>query len=123
MQVMNILRRIMYGPTSKFMVKQGSTSLRGTSFVDLYTERSECPIQIVSLDIKTEKNIVAEWRICVDGEKVFPFSEANTVLDGVVNIIPVDISAGKHLSVEIRGKTPKVGDVAILKELAVIYKT
>jgi len=120
MQVMNILKRIMYGPTSKFMVKQGSTSLRGTSFVDLYTERLEYPIQIVALDIKIEKNIVAEWRILSNGIKIFPFGSANTIPDGIVNIIPVNVAAGSLLTIEVRGTNPKASNVVILSELDVI---
>ena len=112
----------MYNPTTYFTVKQGSTSLRGISFVDLYVEMLEYPVQIIALDIKVEKNIVVEWRICADGEKVFPFGDTNTVLDGAVNIIPVEVAAGKRLSIEVRGKSPKNGDVVILKELDLIYR-
>ncbi len=122
MQLKNALKRIMYNPTTYFTVKQGSTSLRGISFVDLYVEMLEYPVQIIALDIKVEKNIVVEWRICADGEKVFPFADTNTVLDGAVNIIPVEVAAGKRLSIEVRGKSPKNGDVVILKELDLIYR-
>lgn len=120
MQLKNAFKRIVYNSTSCFMIKQGSTSLRGTSFVDLYTERLENPIQIVALDIKIEKNTVAEWRILSDGIKIFPFADVNTIPDGIVNIIPVNVAAGSLLTIEVRGTNPKASNVVILSEMDVI---
>jgi len=122
MQLIDSMKRLIYTPTSYFTIQTGSTTLRGISFVELYKERLIYPIQILALDIKIEKNVVAEWRICVDDEKVFPFSDVNTVPDGIVNIIPVEVAAGKLLTVEVRGTSPKATNVVILTEMDVIYK-
>jgi hypothetical protein len=102
------------------MIQQGSTSLRGNSFVELYKERLEYPIQILALDIKIEKNIVAEWRILSNGVKIFPFADVNIIPDGIVNIIPVNVAAGSLLTIEVRGTNPKASNVVILSEMDVI---
>lgn len=122
MQLINALKRSIYGATTHFEAKQGSTSLRGASFVELYKERLDCPVQILAFDIKTEKNVVVEWRICADGVKIFPFSDVNTVPDGLVNIIPVEVSDGSLLTVEVKGTDPKASNVVILSEMSVIYR-
>lgn len=120
MQLIDSLKRLIYTPTSYFMIQQGSTSLRGNSFVELYKERLEYPIQILALDIKIEKNIVAEWRILSNGVKIFPFADVNIIPDGIVNIIPVNVAAGSLLTIEVRGTNPKASNVVILSEMDVI---
>lgn len=122
MQLIDAFKRAINGYTAYFTIRQGSTSLRGTSFVELYKERLEHPIQILALDIKVEKNTIAEWRMCADNEKIFPFAAVNAVPDGIVNVIPVDVAAGKLLTIEVRGTNPKAANVVILKEMDVIYK-
>lgn len=122
MQLLNTLKRLVNGPTTYFVVKQGSTSLKGNSFVELYRERIEYPTTIISIDIKIERNTVAEWRIMCDGEKVFPFSQVNQIQNGIVNIIPVEISAGSLLTIEVKGTNPKAANVVILSECCMIIK-
>ena len=122
MQLINALKRSIYGYTAHFTIKQGSTSLRGTSFTDLYKERLEYPIQILALDIKVEKSVVADWRICADGVKVFPFGDVNSIPSGLINIIPVDVAAGSLVTVEVRGTNPKAANVVILSEMNVIER-
>lgn len=120
MQLIDSLKRLIYTPTSYFTIQQGSISLRGISFVELYKERLNHPIQIVALDIKIEKNIVAEWRILSNGIKIFPFADVNIIPDGIVNIIPVNVAAGSLLTIEVRGTNPKASNVVILSEMDVI---
>ena len=122
MQIINGIKRAIYGYTAHFTIKQGSTSLRGTSFMELYKERLEYPIQILALDIKVEKNVVAEWRVMSDGSKIFPFDAVNSIPSGLVNIIPVDVAAGSLLSIEVRGTNPKAANVVILSEMDVIER-
>ncbi len=119
MNYINVVKRMIYGRTSHFVIKQGSTALRGVSFVELYRERTEYPMTILALDIKMEKNVVAQWNICVDGEKVFPYGETNQIPEGMVNIVPVEIAADSLLTVEVRGQ-PNASDVVILVEMDVI---
>ena len=116
------LKRVLYGATTNFVIEQGSCSLRGTSFTELYNKRVKYPTTILAIDIKVEKNIVAEWRICVDGQKIFPFSDVNTVPEGSVNIIPVEIAAGERLTIEVRGTNPDASNVVILSELNIIER-
>lgn len=122
MQLINGIKRLIYGHTSHLTIKQGSTSLRGTSYVELYRERTEYPMTIVSFEMKKESKNKAEFRFLVNGEKVFPFMSSQTLPEAAVNIIPVDISAGSLFVVEIKGCAPNDNFVVILSELCVIEK-
>lgn len=117
MQIINSLKRLLYGATTHFVIKQGSVALHGTSFVELYREHLEYPTTIVGMDIKVEGSSKPEFRIVCDGEKIFPFSDVNTIPDGLVSFINVNVAAGCLLTVEVKGMTPKDSYVVILSEL------
>ena len=120
MNYLNVLKRCIYGRTTHFVIKKGSTALQGTSFVELYRESTKYPMVVLAFDIKVEKGVRAEWRICVDGDKVFPFGAANVIPDGTVNIVPVEIAANSYFTVEVRGTSPTAADVVILAEMNTI---
>lgn len=122
MQIINGLKRLLYGSTTYLQIKQGSTSLRGTSYVELYRELTEYPTTIVSFEMKKESKNKAEFRILADGEKIFPFTSCNDVPEGLVNIIPIDVAANSLLTIEIKGCTPNDGFVVILAELDCIVR-
>jgi len=122
MIIIDGIRRALYGATTHLRIKQGSVALRGTSYVNLYEETLEYPTQIIALDIKKESSNKAEYRICVGGNKVFPFAASNDVPEGSVGIVPVDVAAGEHLTIEVKGTNPKDSFVLILAELDVIEK-
>ena len=122
MQILNGIKRLIYGATTYLTIKQGSTSLRGTSYVELYRERTEHPMTIVSFEIKKESKNKAEFRFLVGNEKIFPFVEKQTLPDTNVSIIPIDISAGSLFTIEVKGMSPSDNFVIILSELCVIYK-
>ena len=122
MLIINGLKRFLYGSTSHFTLKQGSVGLRGTSFVELYHERLEYPTTIVGFEMKVASANKTEFRICADGEKIFPFSDANTVPEGPVTMMNVDVAAGCLLNVEIKGMSPKDAFVVVLSELDCIER-
>jgi hypothetical protein len=122
MQILNGLKRLIYGATTHLTIKQGSTSLRGTSYVELYRELTEYPTTIVSFDIKKESKNKAEFRILADGEKIFPFSLNNEIPDQLVNIIPIDVAADVLLTIEVKGCTQNDGFIVILSELDCIVR-
>ena len=123
MILLNALKRLIYGATTHFSIIQSSCALRGTSFTSLWTERMEYPCQIVALEIKVEGNNKAEFRICTDSHgKIFPFADTNTVPNGIVNIIPVDVAAGELLSIEVKGMSASDKFVVILSELNIIER-
>jgi hypothetical protein len=115
--MLNGLKRLIYGATSYFVIKQGSCALQGQSFVELYREQLKYPTTIMALDIKTEKGVVVEFRICADGEKIFPFTDVNAVPDHLVNIIPIDVATGTFLTLEVRGLNPRDNFVVVLSEM------
>ena len=122
MILLNALKRLIYGTTTHFSIIQSSCALRGTSFINLWSERTEYPCQIVAIDIKVEGSNKTEFRICASGKKIFPFADFNTVPNGLVNIIPVDVAAGELLSVEVKGMSASDKFVVILSELDLIEK-
>jgi hypothetical protein len=122
MQLIDGIKRLIYGSTTHFEIKQGSTALNGTSFVELYKERLEYPISVVSFEMKCESKNKAEFRFLSNGTKIFPFINSNNVPDTLVNIIPVDISAGSLFTIEVKGASPNDKFIVILSELDVIEK-
>lgn len=122
MILINAIKRLIYGTTTQFSIKQDSCALRGTSFTSLWTERMEFPTQIVAIDIKIENKHQAMWRITVDGEKVFPFADENSVVEGLVHIMPVEVAAGSMVRVEVRGMSATDRNVVILSELDIVER-
>jgi len=122
MKIINGLKRLLYGSTTYFTIKQGSVALRGISFVELYREQLEYPTTIVGIDIKMESNNKAEFRIACDGEKIFPFGDTNTVPDMPVALMNIEVAAGSLLTVEVKGMVPKDSFVVVLSEMDCIVK-
>lgn len=122
MIILNAIKRAIYGTTTHFSIRQDSCALRGTSFTSLWAERTEYPTTIVAIDIKIENKHRAMWRIMVDGEKVFPFADENSVVEGLVHIMSVEIAAGSLVGVEVRGMSATDRNVVILSELDVVEK-
>ena len=122
MILLNALKRLIYGATTHFSIIQSSCALQGASFISLWTERMEYPCQIVALEIKVENKHQTMWRIIVDGEKVFPFADENSVADGLVHVMPVEVAAGSMVSIEVRGMSASDKSVVILSELNLIEK-
>jgi len=85
--------------------------------VELYREQLEYPTTIVGFEMKVESASKTEFRVCADGKKIFPFSEANDVPGGPVTMMSVDIAAGCLLTVEVKGTSPADSFVVILSEL------
>ena len=117
MQIINGLKRLIYGATTHFIIKQGSVALRGASFVELYKERLKYPLEIVGIEIKAESKNKAEFRVLCNGEKVFPFGKINDIPNGAVNVIPIRFAADSLMCIEVKGMSPKDGFVIILSEL------
>lgn len=122
MTIIKGIKRLLYGSTSFFGVRQGSCSLRGTSFVELYRETTKYPTTIIAFDIKKESKNKAEFRIMCDGEKVFPFTETNEIPDGSVNVMPIDFAAGSLMVFEVKGMMPNDGFIVLLSEMNVIER-
>ena len=117
MQLIDGLKRLIYGSTTYFKVKQGSVPLNGVSFVGLYTERLEYPTTVISFDIKCEGKSKAEFRFTCDGEKVFPFTAANAVPEGLTSVIPIAFPAGSLMSLEVKGMATKDSFIVVLSEM------
>lgn len=122
MQFIDGIKRLIYGSTTHFQIKQGSTPLNGTSYVELYKERLEYPTTVLSFDIKCEGKSKAEFRFTCDGEKVFPFTAANPVPDGLTSVIPVDFPAGSLMCLEVKGMAPKDSFIVVLSEMDCIIR-
>ena len=71
------IKRLLFGPTNVFAVRSGSCGFNGSSLVAIYRERTKYPLRIIGIQFQCNPDVQGEWRICVDGEKVFPFSEVN----------------------------------------------
>lgn len=120
-KILNGLKRILFGSTYKFTTRKGSTSLSGASWVPILTERTETPVKLISIEFITEKDIIAEYRIVVNGDKTFPFADCSQIKSQVTGnfLIPVEVAVGEYLQVEVRGGI-NTNNVIILNELAVI---
>ena len=120
-KILNGLKRILFGSTYKFTTRKGSTSLSGASWVPILTERTETPVKLISIEFITEKDIIAEYRIVVNGDKTFPFADFSQIKSQVTGnfLIPVEVAVGEYLQVEVRGGI-NTNNVIILNELAVI---
>ena len=120
-KILNGFKRLLYGETYCFTTRKGSTSLSGASWVPIFTERTETPLKLVSIEFLTEKDIIAEYRIVVNGDKIFPFADFSMVQNGVTGnfITKINVAANSYLQVEIRGGID-AKNVIIMNELACI---
>ena len=120
-QILNGIKRLLLGETYKFATRKGSTSLSGASWTEIYRETLEYPTKLISIEFLTEKDITTEYRIVVDGEKIFPFGDFSVVENGVTRnfMLPISVAAGSFLQVEMRSDINNK-NVVILNELAVV---
>ncbi len=77
-------------------------------------------MRIVGIQFQCDPSAQGEWRICVEGDKVFPFSEVNPMDSEFHNLIPIEIAAGGLLEIEVRSRNQQQKGVIILEELDVI---
>lgn len=114
------LKKLIFGATSYFMIKKGSCSLRGASFVEIYRETTNYPVKLMGISFLKEKDVPVEYRICVNGEKVFPFDDYNMIENIPRNfMIPIEIAAGSLLIIEVRGGINNK-NIIVLDELDVV---
>ena len=120
-KILQGLKRLLYGSTTIFSTRKGSSTLKGSSWVEIYREMTKTPVKLISIEFVTENNVVAEYRIVIDGVKAFPFGDRSAIQSGVTGnfLIPIEVSAGSLLQVEIRGQV-KSENVIILNEMAVV---
>ena len=102
--IWNGLKRLILGPTSVFAVRNGSVPIVGLSFVAVYQERTKYPLKITGIQFAIDPSAQSEYRICVNGEKVFPYSEVNNLDSDYHNLMPIEIAAGELMTVEIRSR-------------------
>ncbi len=120
-QILNSIKRILYGETYKFETRKGSTSLMGSSWTPIFSEMVENPFKLISIEFLTEKDILCEYRILINGEKIFPFIDCSNMENGVTRnfLIPINVAADSYLQVEIRSGINNK-NVVIMGELACI---
>ncbi len=119
--LINSLKRLLYGNTYRFTTRKDSISLNGSSWVPIFTETTKIPLKLISIEFLTEKGIPCEYRIIIDGEKIFPFTDCSNIENGISRnfLIPINVAADSYLQVEIRSGINNK-NVVIMSELAVI---
>jgi len=114
------ISRLLFGATSFFAVRSGSAPFVGSSFASVYSERAQYPLRIVGIKFTADPSAQSEWRITVDGEKIFPFSDVNNLDSEYRSLMPIDIAAGKRFEIEVRSRNKDYRGIAILEELDII---
>ena len=114
------IRRLFFGSTSVFAVRSGSCPMNGNSFATIHQERTQDPLRIVGAQFVVDLSMQGEWRICVNGQKCFPFSEVNSLDSNYHNLIAINVAAGELLTVEVRSRNKDYRGIAILEELDVV---
>ena len=119
-KILNGLKRLLFGSTYKFTTRKGSTSLNGASWTTIYKEMTNDPLKLISIEFVADAAIPPEYRIVVDGEKIFPFVDVAEMKKGTMTfLMPINIAANSYFEVEIRGSIKDHG-VVIMREMAVI---
>lgn len=115
------IKRILMGETYKFNTRKGSTSFNGASWVEIYKEMIEFPLKLISVTFIMENTIPGEYRIVIDGEKIFPFGDFSQIENGVTRnfIIPINVATGSFMQIEVRSGINNK-NVVIMDELAII---
>lgn len=116
----NGLRRNLFGATSVFAVRSGSCPVNGNSFAIIHQERTQDPLRIVGIQFAADPSAQGEYRICVNGDKCFPFSDANSLDSDYHNLMAIDVAAGELMTVEVRSRNKDYRGIAILEELDVV---
>ena len=120
-KILSGIKRLFYGKTTVFTVYTGSITLNGHSFVEIYRKHLEYPVKIMGIKFNTSSDAMAEWRIVTDVQgKVFPYNDTNIVDNNFNSIVPVEVSAGELLMIEVRSTDATKNSVVILEELDII---
>ena len=114
------LKRGLFGYTSVFVVRSGSAAFNGSSYVSVYQERTQYPLRIVGIQFQCELSSQGDYRISVNGEKVFPFSDLNVMDCEFHNLMPINIAAGELLDIEVKSRNSGYRGIIILQELDVV---
>lgn len=120
-QIINGIKRSLLGSTFKFTDRKGSTSFNGASWVEIYHEMIETPIKLISVTFLMENQVTGEYRIVVDGKKIFPFGDFSQIESGSTRnfLIPIEIASGSFLQIEVRSGINNK-NVIIMDEMAII---
>lgn len=115
------IKRLLFGSTSVFTVRNGSVPISGNSFVPIHTERTKTPIRLVGIKFAVDPSLQGEWRVFVAGiDKVFPYGEVNNLDSDYHNLMPIEIAAGSLYCIEVRSRNTEYRGIAILEELNVL---
>lgn len=119
--IYNGIKRLLFGATSVFCVRNGSVPISGNSFVSVHTERAEHPIQIVGIKFQCSPDAQGEFRISTaEHGKIFPFGEINNLDSDYHNLMPIEVAAGELYCIEVRSRNTEYRGIAILEELDVL---
>jgi hypothetical protein len=94
--------------------------VNGNSFATIHQERTQDPLRIVGAQFVVDLSMQGEWRICVNDQKCFPFSEVNSLDSNYHNLMAINVAAGELLTVEVRSRNKEYKGIAILEELDVV---
>ena len=120
MLIYNGIRRLLFGSTSFFAARSGSVAINGSSFASVYSERSQYPLRLVGIKFTVDPSAQSEWRITVNGEKIFPFSDVNNLDGDYHSLISIEIAAGERYDIEVRSRNQNYNGIIILEELDII---
>ena len=120
MLIYNGIRRLLFGPRSVFAARSGSIPISGSSFASVYSERVQYPLRIVGINFRVDPSAQGEWRVTVDGEKIFPYGDVNAIDTGYHSLVPIEIPAGERFGIEVRSRNQTYNGIVILEELDVI---
>ena len=119
-KILKGIKRLIFGSTYRFTIRKDSTSLSGASWTEIYHELTNDPLKLISIDFAADTNSPPEYRVLVDGVKVFPFADvAKMQKDTMTFLMPVNVAAGSFLQIEVRGEIKDKG-IVILREMAVL---
>lgn len=116
----NGLKRWFFGYTSVFSVRSGSATFNGSSYASVYQERTQYPLRIVGIQFQCELSSQGEYRISVNGNKVFPFNDFNPMDSEFHNLMPINVAAGELLDIEVRSRNQGYKGIVIVQELDVV---
>lgn len=114
------LNRLVFGYTSVFAIRGGSATFNGASYASVYKERTQYPLQIVGIQFQCTPDAQGEWRVTVNGDKVFPFNDFNPMDSEFHNLMPISVAAGELLDIEVKSRNSGYKGVIILQELDVV---
>ena len=118
--IYNGIKRLLFGSTSVFTVRNGSCPMVGNSFVPVHTERTKTPVKIVGIKFVVDPSLQGEWRVFVAGiDKVFPYG-VNPMDSEFHHLMPIEIAAGELFCIEVRSRNQEYRGIAILEELDII---